>query len=416
MEKEEVGFSWDNVSDTDFLDTETVAEAEAKVEAETKADADADAKVDPPVSTPEEKKKHVLDTLDNKSFWEAEGEDTVPSDVDTASPEKIKEILDKKEKADAEAKAAESGGASEDEITEFYTSKAKLMIEKGIFSTIDLAEEIEEGEVLDEAKYISLQQKELDNRVNGVIDGWKNELGQVGSDFVRYTLNGGSPENFISQVSETPDFSKYDLSNEAQVDQAGLTYLTRIEGKDAEEAKDLLAYYKDKGTLDAKVAAWKDKTVANQRKQVEQMVADQEKENNTRIRNKAERKAAYEKLATTVDSVSGVKLQKEAKKYLASYVTDAVHKVEGTNQYLSDFSRDLQEIFKDKESMLALASIVKRYNKEGRNFDLSDIIAEGKKEKVEEIKNTLLRKKESNTAVANSQANTSAVKSLADIL
>jgi len=389
-------FKWDDLTDENFFNSDITSVEEAK-----KTIVKPDTSEEESDENKESFEQKLEKTSDN-DFWDiTEDEENKLVNIDKI-PEKEKEAIIQK----VEDKKAEAGEIEQD-LVDFYKSKAKLMIENGIFSNIK-EEDIPEN--ITEIEYQELQSKELDLRLDSVIENWKQSIGEEGAAFIKYTMNGGNVRDFLNQVSEIPDFSKLPVDTEENLISTGIKYLTTVDKKDSTEAKEYVNFLKDKGTLKTTVAAWKEKATNEQREKIESLAKTKEEEAKRYLSERKQIKEEYAKMINDVDSISGVKIQKLAKKDLASYITEPKNRDDGG--YTTDLTDTLKDIFKDKKSLLALAAIVSNYDQTNKTFNLSDLAENAKKEQIKEVKNTLFNKKNDNTGGLQSKSTIGTLKDL----
>lgn len=328
-----------------------------------------------------------------------DGEKEEPDEPTTGKkPEqKVSESVEEGEEEGGEEEEGEELTPEEKEA-QFFKAKAETMIESGIFQTI---EEDDIPEELDEQGYIALQEKELNNRVEQTIEGWKSKLGDVGTDFVKFTMEGGKPYDFIKKLDK-PDFSEMSVDSEADQFSTVTSYLMHIEGKSYAEAQELAEFHKDKGRLKEKAEGYKSKAVEHEETVRKAAIKAQQEANIRREQNNIEYRKNFSKVVKELDSASFLKIGKGEKKKIEAFATVASEELEN-GKFVTPLNKKLRDIFAEGgEKLVTLSKLLMN------DFDVSKDIVKGTETEVTaKVKTGLAKFAKDNTKIRTTARNTS---------
>lgn len=282
------------------------------------------------------------------------------------------------------------------QVQNVLKNTANLLFEQNVFTS--LKEEDLENFTGSDEEFIDLQNKEVDTRVQEVLEGWQNKLTGDGADFVKYSMNGGSLKDFVE--TRYTEFSYTDSKIETEDQQEALLFKhMRInENKSEEDIKEEILFLKDKGKLKARAESVKERGQAAEDKLREDQVKNIENQNIVAEKRRKERKKSFSTMVSEIDSVSSIKLDKVAKKELPGYITDPVH-AEDNGNYLTGLHNDLKSMFSDPESLLQLATVIRKFDKSKKEFDFTDLVKAGKKAANNEAASRLVTSSEGNNTV-----------------
>lgn len=355
-------FTWDN---EDFFGIPAQVESSQKV---------IDEIADDDKSTEKETEKSSLKEPEDE---EDENEDELFSD-------NAQKAAGEKEEEDEE----------ENDDSEFFTTLSKELTEKKIFQHVKLAE----GEKIDEEKFFELQNEEVEGRVEEAIQDFITQVGdEDGAAFIKFKKAGGRTADFFEFYSSVSGELDVDIEKESGQDAVLRKWYKTIENLDDEDIEDKLDWLKEGGKkkkyaekyllkMEAETKSAKDKFLNDQ------LEAQTEREN--------AKKAFSTNLKTTLDTTDAVGdfvFSKAEKPSLMDYILKPAVKLK-TNQYLTQFQSDLNEIVKgDPQKLLILAKLLKT------KFDTSDMIVKQKTEAVKKVKSTLASKSSQLSSVNNSK-------------
>jgi hypothetical protein len=311
-----------------------------------------------------------------------EGEETVP--VAKTTTEEVKDDEDffgvkTTETPEGEVVTTVVEENQEDEGS--YKSIASKMKEGGILQNM----EIPEDEELTEDKFIELQDKEIESRVDEAFEGFFEELDEDAAAFLKFKKEGGNTSDFLKAYGQNTGAPTGDLDDETHQERVSRYYYAQ-EGDDPDEIDDKIEWLKSSGKLE-KYSAKFDQKIKDSDKEEKELVAKQAK---------AASKASDEgkiKFANTVqetldntDQVDSFIFTKESKKSLLPFITKPTVKV-GKNKYITGMQSKLGTALRDPEKMLILAQLLQN------DFDVSDVINADNTSRTKKLKNDIQRKK-----------------------
>ena len=265
-----------------------------------------------------------------------------------------------------------------------YRTIASKMKEGGIFQNIEIPEE----EEITEDKFIELQDKEIESRVDEAFEGFFEELDEDAAAFLKFKKEGGNTPDFFKAYGQNTGAPTGDLDDESYQEKVSRYYYKNVEQDDAEDIDDKIEWLKDSGKLE-KYAQKFDQKIKDTDKESKEGLAKQAK---------AAGKAADDAklaFANTVqetldntDQVDNFTFTKESKKNLLPFITKSTVKV-GKNKYVTGMQSKLGTALRDPEKMLILAQLLQN------DFDVSDIINTADTTKTKKLKNDIQRKKTS---------------------
>lgn len=297
-----------------------------------------------------------------------------------------------KEKAGEEGQEERTANSTDEQGDKFYTTLATEMKEKGIFQNV----EIPENEELDEEKFIELQDKEIEARVDETVEALFENLDEDAKAFIKFKKNGGRTEDFILSRTQVFPVDELDGNNPEHQAQAISYYLKTIKKMDSDEIADTLQGYKDAG----KTKAYFDKYSAaikeyqeNQKKLVDEQA---EKDAEAREKNAQKFNKDLEEVLLKTEAVGNFPISKQEQKELNGYITRPTVKV-GKNRYVPPFQAAIAEIFRAetpeaKQKLILIAKLVRN------DFDTSDIATKAETKVIKKAKDTLKAAKEGSLA------------------
>jgi len=278
-------------------------------------------------------------------------------------------IVEEKEKTLAEAQG-------------YYNSIASKMKESGILQNL----EIEEGEEITEDKFIDLQDKEIEARVDEALEGFLEELDDDGAAFLKFKKEGGTTSDFFNTYKGNTGRPSGDLDDPIYQEKVSRYYYKNIENLDSEDLDDRIEWLKDSGKLE-KYAEKHDSQLTKSEKQTKEDLQEQAKVNAKALEDKkAEFVNSVRETLEETDEIDNFKFTPTEKKSLHAFITKPSVKV-GKNQYVTGFQSKLQTALKDKSKMLVLAKLL------ANDFDISDTVVAKTTQKTTEARKNLQRKK-----------------------
>lgn len=309
-------------------------------------------------------------------------EDVFKDVEDVESPE---EEVEQEDGVDGDT-PDESEEEENGEPIDIFTAAAKDLKELGLVGEF-------EGN-LDSQSFLDLIEESIEQRTDSaieqIIDNWKAQLGELGSDFVRFTMNGGNPEDFLTKLAKP----KIDINSEYGQEKFVRDYLRTEQGMDEEDIDDLIDRYKDNETLDKYAKKYYQKVKEKDDRTKEELLEKQEairtqRDQAIRAFNERLRQTAKETDSIKIKSKDGeelgeIKFSPVEKRALVSFITQ--NNIDQGGRYISEFTAAFNEIYqKQPDKLLLIAKLIKN------DFDLSDFVKAKATKQVKEIKNNLQR-------------------------
>lgn len=334
-----------------------------------------------------EEEEEVEDEEKEPTFFEEEEEEDEEEDEEDKPKEK-KEKVKKEESKDKSKKKSET----EKNDGQFFKTLASELKEQGIFQNVEIPEDKEE---LTEEEFFTLQDEEIESRVNETFEAFAEEMDDDGKAFIKFKKNGGNTLDFISVYvdSPVPDFGgkEFDASNETHRKVVLETYLTLVEKLDDEELSDRLSYLKENGKDKAISEKYYNKLVDIDAKQKEALLKQAEDNAKEREENSKKFNKTLSEALNKVDSVGKFKITKEDKKKLVDLITKPTVKV-AKNKYIPSFHNKLGTILKAGtpealNKLILLAKLVEN------DFDVKDLVTKVETEVTGRVKSKLAEAK-----------------------
>lgn len=262
---------------------------------------------------------------------------------------------------------AEDPKEDEEDEDEFFTNLAIDLKEKGILSNV----EIPEGKVLTEEEFFKIQDDELESRVTETFEALFEELGEEGSNFLKFVKSGGNPRAFLTQVSKRFSLDELDTNNENQVNKTLSHYFTTFEKTDEEDIADKIKWLEDSGKKKAYATKYFKIIKDTEKEQEQSLLEAQELAAENKRKEAKEFNDSLKDVVSKTEAVGSVPINKKEHKELIDYITRPTVKV-GKNNFVPEFNNKLSKILrgktdKDKQQLLAIAKICKE------DFNLPDL-------------------------------------------
>jgi hypothetical protein len=270
-----------------------------------------------------------------------------------------------------------------DEDVKFFTTLSKELAEKKIFQHVTLTD----GEEITEEKFFELHEQEVDARFEEALQDFITELNdEDGGAFIKFKRAGGKTSDFFAFYSQMNDELDVDIEKEAGQDAVLRKWYKTVENLDEEDIEDKLDWLKEGGKKKKYAEKYLSKMDADKQAAKTQFLNDQLEAQTKRENDKKE---FVTKLKTTLDTTEAVGdfvFNKPEKSGLLDYILKPAVKLK-SNQYLTKFQSDLNEIVKNNpEKLLVLAKLLKT------DFDTTDLVVKKQTEAVKKVKSTLATK------------------------
>lgn len=359
--------------------------------------------------TKKEAKKKDEEEDDDDDFEFGKTEDTKVKDKEDKDT-KVKEDKtptkeakgDKDTKGNKEDKEDEEGEDEDD----FFTSLAVDLKEKGILSNV----EIPDDKKLTEDEFFKLQDDEIENRVAETFEALFEEIGEEGSNFLKYIKDGGNPRTFLGQISKRFSLDELDVENDNQVNKTLTHYLSVFEKADEEEIADKLKWLEDSGKKKAYATKYF-KTIKETEKQEEaDLLKEQQEAVKARQLEVKEFNDSLKEVLSKTEAVGSIVINKKEYKEITDYILKPTVK-KSKNNYVPEFYDKLNKTLRgktdeDKRGLIAIAKVLKE------NFKLTGLEATTETKVVSRAKSRISDKRNSVRNISSG----STLKSLADLM
>ena len=371
QENELADFSWDDGDGTgDFFGIEGTA---------------------PTIKEEEEEKK------------EASEEDKEEDKEDNKPKADTKEEEEEDDFGDFEGgRKAEGGEEEEEDIkTSEYNTLALKMKESGIFNNIEISEE----EELTEEKFIDLQDKEIESRVDEAFEGFFSELDDDAAAFLKFKKDGGNTEEFFKIYKDSGKAPEGDLDDENYQEKVSRYYYEHIEGDDSEDIDSKIEWLKDSGKLEKFAQKFDGKIKDSEKEAKENLQIQAKQADKDAAESKKRFVSSVQEALENTEKVDNFVFTPEGKKSLLPFITKQTVKV-GKNRYITPMQDRLQTALKNPEKMLVLAQLLEN------DFDISSVVDSVTTGKTKKLKDDIQRKR---TVNPRSSGKVGKKRSLADI-
>jgi len=238
----------------------------------------------------------------------------------------------------------ETGGSEKDVYSNLYDN----LLEEGIFD-----KEEDEEPIKDVDDFYERVESKIEKRVDEALSTFfQDELDDDARQFLMFKRNGGKTSDFIQTYSKSGDYESMDITKES-AQKAVLRAKLKEEGFTEDEAEDEIETLIELGKLESRAKKYHNKLVEKEKAEKAALLERQEELRRTAAEN---RKNTYKALQDIVRSgkASNVKLGKSDTS-LPDYVLAPASKGEKVSQ----FAKDLQEVYRDPEKLMLLAKLVR---------------------------------------------------------
>lgn len=219
-----------------------------------------------------------------------------------------------------------------------------------------LDETDEEVDIETAIEAIILKEEEhIATAVEGVIESWKDKIGDKGLEFVKFTSAGGTPEEFFKAYAA--EALQFDVNSERGQEAFLSWYYKTKEEMDDDDVEDRLLSLRDKGTLESKAKSLYSKMRERQEKEAQAKVQKRiEEDRKAQERQRKEQEKLYNSL-TKVEKLGDAPLPKLEKTTLVNYIMRASETLEG--ERVTPLTKALNEIYDKPDKLLLLAKWAK---------------------------------------------------------
>lgn len=228
---------------------------------------------------------------------------------------------------------------------------------------IDIEEEIDPDTAIEYTK--SLIDDKIEEGVQEIITEWKEAIGETGAEFIKWTMQGGTVEDYLKSFN--PLLVTSDISTES----GQRDFLKKVllkDGQDEDDAEETLDMWEGSGKLEVKAANAMKKLRDEDEKQRRKILEEAEEARKKAAKAATEAQKKLKEGLVKVNTVLGNTIPKVEKELL---IRDITFPSQGGEP---KFISDLKKALTDPENLMFLARIVRT------GFDADKITAlfEGK--------------------------------------
>lgn len=330
--------------------------------------------------------------------------------VETTEEEETKEEKEKREEVESSFNEWETEKEEVNETNEETEENNEIVSKSVNVSTLNTLKEkgfidyeLEEDEELTDELAAELIEDKWDESIQDGIEQAIKDLPDSVKELIRYSQNGGNPDELLSKMTSTPsnvineNTDIKDVKNQKAIIRAA----RKEKGEDDETIDTYIDFLEESGKLEGQSEKEFSKIIETKKNFTKTQAAEQAK----RKAALKERQRTFKKeLTTMVNDSSIVKLSRQEKKEMPDYMAEPTVLLDNGNK-VSQMQNDLFAAMADKEKALKLAKILKS------DFDFTDFIEDANTENVKKIKGKVDEKKKINRRSSQPKS-----KSLADML
>lgn len=327
-------------------------------------------------------KEEVIETPKSKTKKEDEETIEVSEKKEDKKETKKEEKTDSKKEEVVEDNQKFFENTEEEDNTEktiTTSTDVKSLLKTGVFQFV------EEKDLTEDDDLETVIEKEFDARLDVAIEEFAKDLDDEAKMFLKFKKAGGSTIEYLKTFevdSFLEDIKEEDIKDDEKTQIKFLKkYYSEYEEMEDDEVDDKIEWLKERGKIE---------DVANKTFSKFNTAREEQRKNLVKRQKKAEEEAKErsrvykEELKKTINEtteVGKIKIGKQDKEEMFDYLMKPTVKV--GNSFVTPFQKDMQEVYKDKKLLLALAKIVKA------KFDITDIKTTATTEVTKEIKKTL---------------------------
>ena len=320
----------------------------------------------------EPKKKPVEELTEEEKLKEEEKKKLLTKEKEEKKEEEKVEFFTKPTEDEPEEQPAGVG----EKVLSIIASELK---EQGIFSSV----EIPEGDLTEE-QFVSLQEQEIENRIQETFEGFFEEMDEDGKAFLKFKKEGGKTSEFFDVVKNTSGYPTGDIETEVYQRRIARFHAEKIEGLDIDEAQEKVDWLEQNGKLDKYARRYDEKVrklEASEKQRLEDSAVQLAKD-----REDGEKEFA-KTIKSTLDETDEIKkftISKKEKAELLGYITKPSVKV-GKNRFLTGLQSDLNKLSQNPESLVLLAKLLRT------DFDTSNLSTKIETETTKDLKKNIQR-------------------------
>ena len=324
----------------------------------------------------EDEARRINEELDNEEFSDDDDDNNESDD----KPKK----KEKKSKADKKSNKNDDDGNDEPS----YLNIIETMRKRKIIEYDD-PDEGEEPYTDEEAQEIL--EDAIEEKVSEQLKDLINDLDPIAKSIIKYAADGGDTNEFIKKFLSSGDKlpDKIDLT---KVENQKAVIRESLKGLDYDdETIDAqIEFFEDSGQLEKRAKAMYDKIVEKKKKAQEKELQEQEERKQQYIEKLKQQRRDFDKYVQDTDEVGVMKLTRQDKRELTSYLMDRNVKTKNQGN-ITSFHADLGDVLQNRDASIQLAKLLRMRDKNGM-FKFDDIIRDTETKVTSRVRDSLRRK------------------------
>lgn len=254
------------------------------------------------------------------------------------------------------------------------------LIKKGeLFDNV----EVKEDEELTVDRIKELIQENADNQLTEMIEGFKEDAGDIGVAFFKHVTSGGDANAFFRLYKEAAEIPEVDITTDEGQDEIIEFYLDNYEKLDKEDKKDRIAWFEESGKKKKYAEKYQAEIVADYERRKQELAEENDKRVKLQEQKRKELADNLKDKLINSEVIGSYRITKEDKKTLVDAITKSTVKI-GNNKYITPLQYRIGEIYKNPELLIQFAKAVMS------NFDTTDIEVQAATKVVKKVKSKLL--------------------------
>jgi len=351
----------------------------------------------------------VVEEIENDDIEDKGGEDKGDESNDNPKEEVTFSFEETEEESEEEEDDNESGDASTSDEGEKVTSETSVSTVQYLKDKGLIDYELEEGTEMTSELAEEILEDSIDEKIKDRLTGLFEELPDVVKELNKFAMNGGDVSEFFNKVSSTSTTgisADMDMSVDANKELVVKDQL-KTAGYDDEDIATQIEFLKDSGKLDVMA----DKHFEKWKAQDELNKTAMFKANEEKVKaDKANRRKFKNNLTVMLketEEVNGIKLSKDDKKTLPTYMSDKTVKM-SNGTYATQMETDLYSALKDENKRILIAKLIKD------DFNFESIKTEATTKVAKKVKEDIRRGKTITPKSATGSSQKNKKESLAD--
>lgn len=298
----------------------------------------------------EETKEEVIEDTKKKEAEEEEEKEN-KEEKETDEKEEVKESKEEQaEKENKEVPFQETKEEKEEAGKNLYSDLAKDFKDLGIFKSVEIGDD----EEITEDKFIELQKKEIESRVDENINSFLESLDEESKAFMQYKLQGGSTQKFFEVMNSDIRTDSFDYADESKSEEFLTNYYNKYSDMESEDIQARIKSLKENEKLSEYAEKYHSKIMKKKAEDEKQMLENQKKANISQKEEIEKYKTDLNEFIQDSKEFKGINIDKSRKKDIYNFITNPTIKV--GNGYITPMQKSLNELFNNKEALVLVAN------------------------------------------------------------